>query len=126
MKLTLLRISVRLFEVRVGQIAAGRICALGSREKMGKSGKKQRQQQKPPRGSYFPQEEDDEGHHQHYHYSDETLQSSSRGINIEDDKEVEDEDEVQEEDGADPNPLTDDMPSKFLLYQQSVQVTTHS
>lgn len=88
---------------------------------MGKSGKKQRQQQKPPRGSYFPQEEDDEGHHHHYHYSDETLQSSSRGINIEDDKEVEDEDEVQEEDGADPNPLTDDMPSKFLLYQQSVQ-----
>lgn len=93
---------------------------------MGKSGKKQRQQQKPPRGSYFPQEEDDEGYH-HYHYSDETLQSSSRGIDIEDDKEVEDEDEVQEEeDGADPNPLTDDMPSKFLLYQQSVQVTTHS
>ncbi|CBI28342.3 unnamed protein product, partial [Vitis vinifera] len=67
---------------------------------MGKSGKKQRQQQKPPRGSYFPQEEDDEGHHHHYHYN---------------------EDEVQEEDGADPNPLTDDMPSKFLLYQQSVQ-----
>lgn len=125
MKLTLFPVNGSLFDVRVSQIAAVRFCALGSREKMGKSGKKQRHQQKPPRGSYFPQEEDDEGHHHHRHYSDETLQSSSRAINIEDNRE--DEDEVQEEeDGADPNPLTDDMPSKFLLYQQSVQVTTHS
>lgn len=81
---------------------------------MGKSGKKQRHQHRP-RGTYFLQEED----------NDETPPSSSRDIGIQDYKE--DEVEVdKEEDVADANPLTDDVPSKFLLYQQSVQVTTHS
>lgn len=79
---------------------------------MGKSGKKQRHQHKLPRGSYFLQEDDDE-----------SFISSSGAIDVEDDKE--DDDELEEEDGADPNPFTDDMPSKFLLYQQSVQVKTH-
>lgn len=82
---------------------------------MGKNGKKQRQAPKPPRrrtGSYDLEEDDSFN----YACREEQLSLSSPASSA--DEEDKPEGEKEEEDQ---NPSLD-MPSKFILYQQSVQV----
>ncbi|CAK9153816.1 unnamed protein product [Ilex paraguariensis] len=91
---------------------------------MGKHGKKQKhkhqhqhQHQRRGRASYISEEEQE----QEYPVS---LPSSLASKLTLSDKENESEDEgekIEEDDESDKNPLTSDIPSKFLLYQQSVQ-----
>ncbi|XVE79274.1 hypothetical protein DITRI_Ditri14bG0044600 [Diplodiscus trichospermus] len=80
---------------------------------MGKRDKKQRHQQRTSqRASYYTAQHDDD-------YEDETYTFQQPSQDLEEQEEEEEEPE-QEEEENDPNPLTE-MPSKFLLYQQSVQ-----
>lgn len=81
---------------------------------MGKRGKKQRHPHNPGRQRTFHDTQDDDAHdygHELYQPSIPTSPSSSQH---------EEEDDEIEEDKVDPNP-SNDIPSKFLLYQQSVQ-----
>ncbi|EXB38466.1 hypothetical protein L484_022367 [Morus notabilis] len=86
---------------------------------MGKREKKQRHQQKHHRRSVFHDPEEDEGD-----YSLPSSAFSSKMTNSDDEdndeQETENDDEVEGKDETEGYPLTE-TPSKFLLYQQSVQ-----
>ncbi|KAL9391189.1 hypothetical protein Peur_015109 [Populus x canadensis] len=92
---------------------------------MGKKEKKQKQQQKTSRrgASYYRNEEDEE----HYDFNNSYSQSlasssvSDQEPEHDDSNEEEEKEEVEEEDADDKTASKKDMPSKFLLYQQSVQ-----
>lgn len=91
---------------------------------MGKKEKKQKQQQKTSRrgASYYRNEEDEEDYDFNNSYSQSLASSSLSDQEPEhDDSNEEEEKEEVEEDGDDKTASKKDMPSKFLLYQQSVQ-----
>lgn len=95
---------------------------------MGKKEKKQKQQQKTPRrgASYYRNEEDEEDYDFNNSYSQSLASSSVSDQEPEhdDSNEEEEKEEVEEEEEEDADDKTaskKDMPSKFLLYQQSVQ-----
>lgn len=85
---------------------------------MGKKEKKQRHQRPSRREASYYLEQDDEGHD----YSTFPTSSKPPVSDDEEKKEVETEDENGGEGGDSMNPSSD-APSKFLLYQQSVQVS---
>ncbi|KAK8679762.1 hypothetical protein V6N13_145198 [Hibiscus sabdariffa] len=83
---------------------------------MGKRDKKQKHQQRTShRGasSYYTVQHDDD-------YEDESYSFQQPSQDSEEHQEEQDEEPEEEEEGNDPNPSME-MPSKFLLYQQSVQ-----
>ncbi|KAK6936196.1 hypothetical protein RJ641_033226 [Dillenia turbinata] len=83
---------------------------------MGKNGKKQRHQHKPNRQrSYYLSQEDDDDYNEHYQES-----SPSSALNSQNQNPLNGEEEEEEENLDNQNPLNDS-PSKFVLYQQSVQ-----
>lgn len=92
---------------------------------MGKKEKKQKQQQKTSRrgASYYRNEEDEEDYDFNNSYSQSLASSSVSDQEPEhdDSNEEEEKEEVEEEDADDKTASKKDMPSKFLLYQQSVQ-----
>ncbi|KAJ6927544.1 hypothetical protein NC651_011555 [Populus alba x Populus x berolinensis] len=94
---------------------------------MGKKEKKQKQQQKTSRrgASYYRNEEDEEDYDFNNSYSQSLASSSVSDQEPEHDDSNEEEEkegvEEQEEDADDKTASKKDMPSKFLLYQQSVQ-----
>lgn len=94
---------------------------------MGKKEKKQKQQQKTPRrgASYYRNEEDEEDYDFNNSYSQSLASSSVSDQEPEHDDSNEEEEkeevEEEEEDADDKTASKKDMPSKFLLYQQSVQ-----
>lgn len=92
---------------------------------MGKKEKKQKQQQKTSRrgASYYRNEEDEEDYDFNNSYSQSLASSSLSDQEPEhdDSNEEEEKEEVEEEDADDKTASKKDMPSKFLLYQQSVQ-----
>eukprot|EP00258_Populus_trichocarpa_P004327 XP_002306230.3 uncharacterized protein LOC7466821 [Populus trichocarpa] len=95
---------------------------------MGKKEKKQKQQQKTSRrgASYYRNEEDEEDYDFNNSYSQSLASSSVSDQEPEhdDSNEEEEKEEVEEEEEEDADDKTaskKDMPSKFLLYQQSVQ-----
>ncbi|KAK6926606.1 hypothetical protein RJ641_008325 [Dillenia turbinata] len=80
---------------------------------MGKNGKKQRHQHKPTRQrSYYLSQEDDGDYNEHYQEN-----SPSSALS---DVASDNEEEEEEENLGNQNPVND-TPSKFVLYQQSVQ-----
>ena len=94
---------------------------------MGKREKKQRHQ-RAHRGAFnYHQEEDDDSA---YQLSQPYSSSSAPPRHADEDKELEEEEEEEENDDSQNNEeetgnyenLLNDLPSKFLLYQQSVQV----
>lgn len=92
---------------------------------MGKKEKKQKQQQKTSRrgASYYRNEEDEEDYDFNNSYSQSLASSSVSDQEPEhdDSNEEEEKEEVEEEVADDKTASRKDMPSKFLLYQQSVQ-----
>lgn len=94
---------------------------------MGKKEKKQKQQQKTSRrgASYYRNEEDEEDYDFNNSYSQSLASSSVSDQEPEHDDSNEEEEkeevEEEEEDADDKTASKKDMPSKFLLYQQSVQ-----
>lgn len=92
---------------------------------MGKKEKKQKQQQKTSRrgASYYRNEEDEEDYDFNNSYSQSLASSSVSDQEPEhdDSNEEEEKEEVEEEVADDKTASKKDMPSKFLLYQQSVQ-----
>lgn len=94
---------------------------------MGKKEKKQKQQQKTSRrgASYYRNEEDEEDYDFNNSYSQSLASSSLSDQEPEHDDSNEEEEkeevEEEEEDADDKTASKKDMPSKFLLYQQSVQ-----
>ncbi|KAJ6739339.1 hypothetical protein OIU74_004160 [Salix koriyanagi] len=92
---------------------------------MGKKEKKQKQQQKTSRrgASYYRNEEDEEDYDFNNNYSQSLASSSLSDQEPEhdDSNEEEEKEEEEEEDADDKTASKKGMPSKFLLYQQSVQ-----